>query len=146
MRYHQFLRNTLYWRYIIFFATLFFALYWVQAYLNRQNMLVSIQDIKDEIVDIEEEVAFIENFERPFLESERAPYYLGHENGVLYNGERVVRLRDRAPVVADEDTPDDVLALQQVEEDKIKISSPEESRHYFINDKLKPLKDIWLLE
>lgn len=109
-------------------------------------MLISIQDIKDDIVDMEGEVAFIQNFERPYLESDRAPYYLGHENGVLYWWERVVRLRDRSPVIVEEWTPDDVLALQQEEEDKIKISSPEESWHYFINDKLKPLKDIWLLE
>lgn len=109
-------------------------------------MLISIDGIKDQIVDIEEEIAYVKSFERPYLESEWAPYYLGHENGVLYDGERVVRLRDRAPVAKEDSAPDDVLALQESEEESIRISSPEESRHFFINDKLSPLKEIGLLE
>jgi len=124
-----------------------FAFWWVKAHLNRQNMLISIQDIRDNIDETKEETAFIQNFEKPFLESDRAPYYLWHENGVLYDGERVVRLRNKANIPPENlNLPDEILAIQQQEEDLIKISSPEESRHFFINDKLSPLKDLGLIE
>ncbi len=110
-------------------------------------MLVSIQDIRDQIEIEKDETNFIQNFERPYLDSERAPYYLWHENWVLYDGERVVRLREKRTIVDQDPTqPDQIRALQQQEDDLIKISSPEESRHYFINDKLSPLKDLGILE
>gem|GEM_PF-2987906 len=76
MRFHKFIRVTMYRRYIIFFLTLFFVIYGVQAYLNKQNMESAIQEIEMEIEDAAEEIAFITNFERPYLESERAEYYL----------------------------------------------------------------------
>ena len=87
MRFHRFIRVTMYRRYIIFFLTLFFVLYGVQAYLNKQNMEVAITEIQNDIDYTKNEIAFIKNFERPYLESERADYYLGHENGVIYDGE-----------------------------------------------------------
>jgi len=65
----------------------------------------------------------------------------------LYDGERVVRLRNKANIPPENlNLPDEILAIQQQEEDLIKISSPEESRHFFINDKLSPLKDLGLIE
>ncbi len=107
-------------------------------------MEVAITEINDEIVNTKDEIAFISNFERPYLESEWADYYLWHENWVVYNGEWVIRLRNREKILADNE--DDILSLQKKEEDMIVISSPEESWFYFIHDKLKPLKDLWLIE
>jgi len=144
MRYHSFLRNTMYLRYIIFFVTLFFAIYGVRAYLNRETMMSSIQWINTESALIKTETEYIKNFKRPFLESDWASYYIGHENWILYAWERVVRLRTKK-IVEEDALPDDILARQWAE-DEIKISSPEESRHFFINDKLTPLKDIWILK
>jgi len=144
MRFHKFIRTTMYRRYIIFFLTLFFVLYGVQAYLNKQNMDVAIVEIRQEIKKTKDEIAFIKNFERPFLESERADYYLWHENGIIYDRERVIRLRNREKILND---GNDILSLQEEEiEDIIVISSPEESWYYFIEEKLKPLKDLGLIE
>lgn len=145
MRFHKFIRTTMYRRYLIFFLTLFFVLYWVQAYLNKQNMVIAIQEIQEEIDDTKNEATFIKNFEIPYLASEWAKYYLWHENGQIYDWEWVVRLRNRDKL-SDDQLPNDILALQEKEEDVIIISSPEESRYYFIYDKLKPLKDLWLIE
>lgn len=105
----------------------------------------AIQEIEMEIEDAAEEIAFITNFERPYLESERAEYYLWHENWVIYEGEWVIRLRNRERIIPD--TQDDILALQgQEDNDVIVISSPQESWYYFIYDKLEPLKDLWFIE
>ncbi len=108
-------------------------------------MLGSIELIQNESSLVEEEIQYVKNFEKPYLESEWAPYYIGHENGVLYDWERVVRLKSKKPLTKDESLPDEILSRQS-EDDVIKISSPEESRHYFINDKLTPLKDLWILQ
>ncbi len=108
-------------------------------------MEVAIEEIQTEINDAAEEIAFIKNFERPFLDSEWAEYYLWHENGVVYDGERVIRLRNRERILAD--TQDDILSLQAKDDkDVIVISSPQESWYYFIYDKLEPLKDLWFIE
>lgn len=114
-------------------------------------MVKNIEIIRENIVEVENETDFIKYYEKPFLETERAPFYLWHEHGTLYPWERVVRLKSRTTVdgaiLSDADsTPDDILAMQEEDDDLIKITSPQESRHYFINDKLQPLKEMWLLE
>ncbi len=131
--------------------TLYFAIQAVRAYLNGQNMVTNIAIIKENIVEVQDEINFTKYYEKPFLETDWAPFYLWHEHGTLYAWERVVRLKSRKPtqkVVVDEaaSSPDDILSMQQEEDDFIKITSPQESRHYFINDKLTALKEIWLLE
>ena len=103
-------------------------------------MEVAIQEIQEEITTTKDEIEFIKHYEVPFLDSEWADYYLGHENGVVYDGEWVVRLKNREKILAN--TQDDILTLQASEEDMIIISSPEESWYYFIYDKLKPLQDL----
>ncbi len=108
-------------------------------------MEVAITEIEKEIDSTKDEISFIKNFERPYLGSEWADYYLGHENGVIYEWEWVIRLRNRSKF-AQTWTPDDILSLQEKKEDVIVISSPEESWYYFIYDKLKPLKELWIIE
>jgi len=100
-------------------------------------MQTSITTIKDEIAVIEEETQYMDNFKIPYLESERAPYFLGHENGVLYEGEYVIRLRQKK--ILKDDTAQDI---QQRINDPVLISSPKESRHHFFADKLSELEMI----
>lgn len=107
-------------------------------------MEVAITEIQDDIVETRDEINFIKNFENPYLYSERADYYLWHENWIVYDWEWVIRLRNRDKLL---DTLDnDILQMQRDEKDLVIISSPEESRYYFIEDKLKPLIDLWILE
>lgn len=112
-------------------------------------MKTNIEQIRDQIEETNQEIAFIQNFEKPFLESEWAPYYLWHENGQLYEWERVVRLRSRWPLDRIEDNsstvPDEIRAMQQDDVD-ISITTPQESRHYFIQDKLQPVQEWWLFD
>ena len=100
-------------------------------------MQSSISIIKEEITEIEQETYYMNNFKIPYLESERAPYFLWHENGVLYDGEYVIRLRKQK--IIKNDTAKD---MQQRKNDPVLISSPKESRSYFFADKLEELKFI----
>lgn len=70
-----------------------------------------------------------------YLKSEYAAYFAGHENGILYAGERIVRLKHK--VLEEEVT----LPFSHERKEKIKLSTPQESRYYFIDQKLSFLKE-----
>ncbi len=62
MRYHKFLRHSTYRRYGIFLITIFFSLYSIQVYVNNIGIDAQIAQVKKDIIDLEEESAFMEKF------------------------------------------------------------------------------------
>ena len=129
MRYHRFLRYSTYRRYAIFILTVFFSWYGLQAWVNLRSIDTSIQQTKQQVASLNEHTAYLEIFYKNYLQSEYAPYFLGHENGTLYQGEYIVRLRHP--------TDKDEAILPEIEQkDSIKISTPQESWHYFIEKRL----------
>ena len=138
MRYHKFLRYSTYRRYAIFILTIFFSWYGLQAWVNLQSIDTSIQQTRAEVAELNEHTAYLEKFYKPYLESEYAPYFLGHENGSLWQGEFIVRLRHTVV--------DDEAILPEIEKkNTILLSTPEQSWHYFIEQKLPFLYEWGLL-
>lgn len=120
---------------------MFFSVYTIQAWINYKSIQDSITQAKQDIVNIENEIAFMEKRYKNYLESDYASYFLGHENGQLYPGERLVTLEYRKPEVF-EKLPDVV-----VEDDgTVQLHTPEESWQFFIQEKLKPLKHLWIVQ
>lgn len=100
---------------------------------------MSIEQSKQEVADLHEHTAYLEKFYKPYLEWEYAPYFLGHENGSLWQGEFIVRLRHTVV--------DNEAILPEIEKkSSILLSTPEQSWHYFIEQKLPFVYEWGLLE
>ncbi len=131
MRYHKFLRHSTYRRYGIFLVTIFFSLYSIQVYVNNIWIDAQIAQVKEDIIDLEEESAFMEKFYKWYLESEYASFFLWHENGTIYPEEKIVRLAYQVPQVENE-----VILPMPNEIAPITTSTPQEARNHFVKTRL----------
>jgi hypothetical protein len=113
-------------RYGIFFLTLFFAISGIQAYMNHKNLTASISDVKENIRSMKENNAYIQQFYLAYLASEYAPYFYGHENGLLYQDEQAIRFTHRLQA------PQERLTLPKQEETPLHLTSPKASREHFL--------------
>ena len=135
MRYHRFLRHSTYRRYGIFILTIFFSWYGIQAWVNLKSIDTSILQAQENYENLIEKTDYMEKFYNPYLDSEYAPYFLGHENGSLYRREYIVRLKHAVP---DNEEP----ILPEIEKkESILLSTPQQSWNYFIDQKLPFLKE-----
>lgn len=139
MRYQSFLRKSTYWRYGIFILTIFFSYYSIQAIINNNTIDASIDEVKQTNENIRQEISRKNNFYKNYLEWEYAPFFLGHENGQLYSRERIVRLKERK--IDEEILLPDVEVVENLNE-----LTPQESRNRFIQRRLTPLIELWIIE
>lgn len=140
MRYQSFLRKSTYWRYGVFILTIFFSYYSIQAFINNKTIDASIDEVKNNNESIRQEIAFKNNFYQNYLKGEYSSFFLGHENGQLYRSERIVRVKQRS--LEDEET-----YLPEVDKEiDLTELSPQESRARFIERRLTPLKDLWIIQ
>lgn len=141
MAYRKFLRKSAYWRYGIFIATIVFIYYAIQASINMSTINASIDEVETANELLREEMAYKENFYKNYLEWEYAPYFLWHENAQLYENEQIIRLRERKPeTVTQEQLPEREL------DENLKDLTPQESRWVFIERRLSPLKELWIIQ
>ena len=139
MRYHKFLRYSTYRRYGIFILTIFFSWYWLQAWVNLKSIDTSIEQAKQDVAELNEHTAYLQKFYKPYLEWEYAPFFLWHENWSLRRGEYIIRLRHTVV--------DDEPILPEIEKkSSILLSTPEQSWHYFIEQKMPFVYEWGLLE
>lgn len=135
MRYHQFLRKSVYRRYGIFFLTLFFMISSIKAYMNNKNIDNSITQVKENIANIQEKNTYLDNFYKPYLASPYAGYFYGHENGILYASEKNVHFKNRLPEVSKAHTSPEQLPPQP-----LNVSTPQAAWHYFWQTKIIPAR------
>lgn len=135
MRYQTFLRKSTYRRYWIFVLTIFFSYYSIQAFINNKTIDLSITEVKEQNLRINEEIAFKNNFYQNYLRWEYSNYFLWHENWQLYQGERLLRIKQRL-------TPNDAIILQpnNLEGQDEQIQTPQESWRHFIRNRLPQLR------
>ncbi len=141
MRYHKFLRHSAYRRYGIFIVSIFFSLYSIQVYVNNLGIDEQITQVKKDIVNLEEENAFMDKFYKGYLQSEYASFFLGHENGTIYPEEKIVRLSYQNELDKGES-----LLPEIAEKAPITISTPQEARNHFIQTKLTFLQRRGLIK
>ena len=79
-------------RYGIGIITIFIAMKILPVRNNSQKIEAQIDKVQREIEEVEEKTNYTNNFQVKYLESEYAPYFAGHENGIIYDNEKVVRL------------------------------------------------------
>lgn len=132
MHYQKFLRKSTYRRYGIFIATIIFSYYSIQAFVNNKSIDASITTVKQDIVAIQEEIAYTQNFYKNYLTTEYAPFFLGHENGQIYGRERILRLT--YPHLQEQPKPEPVSEKQL--QRQMYIASPREARRYFLDTNL----------
>ncbi|USN54961.1 MAG: hypothetical protein H6765_11040 [Candidatus Peribacteria bacterium] len=134
------MRQSTYWRYSIFVLTVFFGFYSIQAYLNNISIDQQVAQVKQDIVDTKERTDYLTKFYSQYLQSEYASYFLGHENGMIYAGENIYKLKHQ---VEEPEVP--VVPIIEQKE-SIKVSTPQESWNYFIDTKLYQLKRLGILQ
>jgi len=142
--YYQFLRNSTYRRYGIFIITLFLWLYTMQAWINYKSIQDSILQEKQQIINLQEEIDYMQRRYQEYLESDYASYFLWHENGQLYQGEQLVYLEYRKP---DIEKKDPSIALVPTDEELAKeanplVVPPEEAWALFIEQKLPVVRSV----
>lgn len=140
MHYQKYLRQSTYRRYGIFICTIIFFYSGIQSYLNNISIEYSITQAKQWRIDAQEKISYLEKFYSPYLASPKAVYFLSHENWSLYKNERIVRIKYKII-----DTASAEQLPLQLNAKAITLSTPQESRQYFITTKLEELKRFGIL-
>lgn len=138
MRYQSFLRKSTYRRYGIFILTIFFSYYSIQAIINNKTIDASIEEVRKNNHLIQEEIDFKTNFYQNYLKGEYASYFLWHENWQLYRSERIIKIKQRL-------TPFEETTLPEREGEE-RIRTPQESRQFFIANRLSELRTLWIIQ
>ncbi len=110
----------------------------MQSWVNLKSIDTSIVQTQQQVDDLDEHTAYLEKFYTPYLEGEYAPYFLGHENGTLWRGEYVVRMKH---TVID----DDAILPEIEKKESILIATPQQSWDHFIKENLPFVYDRGLL-
>lgn len=98
----------------------------IKTYTNYHTIIEAIEDVNVNIKNIEDEIAYSNNFLKAYLDSEYADYFLAHKSNILFNWERIIRFL--APIEEKEE-------LSQ--KDPKLIQTPQESWQHFIKSKFK---------
>ena len=84
MRYHQFLRRSTYRRYGIFVVTILMSYSAIQAYMNNQTIDLSIEDVRQQALDQEQEILWTQNYYLNYLATEYSREFSARESGQLF--------------------------------------------------------------
>jgi hypothetical protein len=90
-------KNLFFIKYGLLVLNLFLMIMSIRTYVNYSSILLSIDNVKHQITQLDKEIAFLEHIERPFLNSPYALEFLAHESNKLLPRERFVQLLDEAP-------------------------------------------------
>ncbi|MFA7284513.1 MAG: hypothetical protein WC004_01665 [Candidatus Absconditabacterales bacterium] len=84
---------------IIYLLIIFFVVFSTKAYVGYLAIEQAIQSNVMRKAQLEEKIAYLENFRLPYLESEYAAYFIPHENGMASPDEQVVKFIKKAELV-----------------------------------------------
>jgi len=98
----------------------------VRTYINYTTIKDTITNVEIEIEKTEEEIAYTENFLKPYLDSEYADYFLAHKNNILFYWEYIIRF----------ESPKEIKPEEEKEENNNIINTPQKSRKHFIESKI----------
>jgi len=106
--------------------------------MNYSTIIQEIARVKTDIEQINEEIAYSENFYKAYLDSEYAPYFLAHKNNTLFYNEMIIRFNepyDDKNTNADkepENTKKDTITSYTW----VTTMTPQQSRQHFIKSKI----------
>lgn len=108
----------------------------IKAYMNNKNIDGSIEQVKENIATTQKKNIYLNSFYKPYLVSEYANYFYGHENGLLYDGEKNVHFKNRLPELTQAHTTPEQLPAQPLD-----VSTPQAAWNYFRRTKIAPARE-----
>ena len=99
----------------------------IKTYINYSTIKDAIIDVKYEIQNENQKIAYSNSFLKPYLDSEYADYFQAHKNNILFYWEYIVRFESAREIKVEEET--------KIQNDNI-IDTPQKSWHHFIKSKL----------
>lgn len=98
----------------------------IKTYINYLNIETSIENMHQQSAQIRSQKLYEEKFRIPYEQSERAYFFLQHENNILNNNEYIVILEENRPV-------------QQIENQTgaDAIDTPQEARKHFLQSRIQ---------
>jgi hypothetical protein len=117
----------------------------MQAWINYKSIQDSILQEKKQIVNLQEEIDYMQRWYQEYLKSEYASYFLWHENGQLYPGEYLVYLEYRKSDIEKQDTSIVLVPTEEELEEEVNVFvlPPEEAWLVFVQDKLPFLRSLF---
>ena len=88
-------KNPLLSKYWLGIVVIFAMIVSIRTYLNYLAIEVSIENVRQETVQITQRKLYEENFLIPYEESEYNQYFLRHENNMLFPGEYIIRFKNQ---------------------------------------------------
>jgi hypothetical protein len=108
----------------------------MQAWLNLKGIEDSIVQEKEEIKMIQEEIDYMERRYQNYLRSDYASYFLWHENGQLYENERLVSLEYWKPEVSQQEASIQIVPDIQQQKNDVTTLLPPQAWSIFLSTKL----------
>lgn len=107
----------------------------IKTYMNYSAIIDEITRVNADIEQINEEIAYSENFYKAYLDSEYAPYFLAHKNNTLFYNEMIIRFIDpydteNTPTEGNTDT------TTPTSYSGVSVMTPQQSRQNFIKSKI----------
>ena len=97
----------------------------IQIYMNYITIIENTESIKIQNARVQEEIAYINNFQMKYLDSDHAKFFLSHENNILKDGETVVAFKG----IEKEISPEEIAIQNQ--------PSPRDEWKEYIHEKLE---------
>ena len=64
----------------------------IRAFVNLQKIFQSTDEVVNATQATQQHTDYINNFLKPYLESDYAPYFLAHENNQIFPGEKIITI------------------------------------------------------
>lgn len=115
---------TNYIKYGLFILAIILMIGSIRTYINYLNIQTSIETVREETQQIEEQKRYEEKFVIPYEQTYLAEYFLAHENNILLEGEYIIRFDIGAPNIQTQDRQEETSTQ----------TTPQQARKEFIND------------
>ena len=76
--------NITFVKYTLIVVNIFFMIIAIKSVVNNQNIMESIESVKQDTQNIEQKTFYINNFLAPYLKSDFAGYFFAHENNQIF--------------------------------------------------------------
>lgn len=116
----------------MFFVNIIGMIIAVRMYINYSYISLAIAQETQQTKLLQQQIAYLENFHKPYLQSEFAAYFLWHENNRIFAWEQIVEIV--YTTVADENN-----ALSETNQAQENIS-PSKQWDILIQEKLQQIE------
>lgn len=102
--------------------------------MNYNAIIEEITRVQTDIEQINESIAYSENFYKAYLDSEFAPYFLAHKNNALFYNEMIIRFT--SPYDKESENQEENNTTNNTIYTWTATMTPQQSRQYFIKSKI----------